>query len=458
MNLAAELRELLPAHLVCDDPESLTVYGYDACTVTQGRAGVVVHASAEEHVVEVLRWADAHRVPVYPRGAGTGLAGGSMPDGGIVINLAPMNRILRIDTEGLFAVVEPGVVNAQLQEAVESLGLFYPPDPASLRQSTLGGNVATCAGGPRCLKYGVTREYVRGVRAVLPGGQVLTDGGLYLKNSSGYNISQLFVGSEGTLGVVTQIILRLIPRPPVTGALTALFDDVERAAEAVNRILQSGLLPSVLEFMDRECLWCVSQATAFNLDARTGALLLLESDGTDTEVDRSLEQMAELAASCGAWSVVRATQAAEREELWRVRRAISSALSQLRPAKLGEDISLPRGAVIPMLRRLESIRQQYCVLMPVFGHIGDGNLHPNPLFDPRDADETRRALEAAEAVVRAAVDLGGAVSGEHGIGVIKKDLLKLSRPAQNRDLCRRLRAVFDPHGIMNPGKIFDLAE
>ncbi len=458
MNPADALRAFLPPDLVCDDPESLTAYGYDASTVVQGMPAVVVHATCEEHVIQVLRWADEHHVPVYPRGAGTGLAGGTTPDGGIVLNLAPMNRILQIDTEGLFAVVEPGVVNAHLQEAVEAQGLFYPPDPASLKQSTLGGNVATCAGGPRCLKYGVTREYVRGIRAVLPGGQVLTDGGRYLKNASGYNLSQLFVGSEGTLGVVTQITLRLVPRPQATGTLTALFGSVEEAAETVNRILQSGLIPSVLEFMDRECLWCVSQAMAIDLDERTGALLLLESDGTDDEVNRSLARMAMLAEACGAWSVERATDVAERDHLWRVRRAISSSLSQLRPAKLGEDISLPRGLVIPMLRQLELIRQEYGVLAPVFGHIGDGNLHPNPLFDPRDADETRRALGAAEALVRAAVELGGTVSGEHGIGMVKRDLLKLSRPSLNRDLCRCLKAVFDPHGIMNPGKIFDLVE
>lgn len=448
------LQQQLPAGRVLTDAESLVAYGYDGGTWLTGTPEAVVLVHAEEDAVAVLRLAQEHRVPVFPRGAGSGLAGGSVPQGGIVLNFAPMGRILEIDDESLMAVVEPGVVTAELQAAVEARGLFYPPDPASLKQSTIGGNVSTGAGGPRCLKYGTTREYVRGIRAVLPGGQVLRDGGKYLKSATGYNLSQLFIGSEGTLGAVTQVTLRLIPKPPVTGTALALFPHLDDAAACVTRVLRAGILPSVIEFIDRLGIQCIEQTAQLGLPQDIEALLLIECDGHPAAVESELTQIADLCRANGARTVERATDTEARDRLWQARRSVSPSLSRLRPSKLGEDISLPRCAIVPMVRRIQQISEEYGVLLPTFGHIGDGNLHPNLVFDPRDDAEVARVSKAAEALISAAVAFGGTLSGEHGIGLLKKDYLPLALPAQNLALYRQLKAVFDPLGIMNPGKVF----
>jgi glycolate oxidase len=444
----------LPAGRVLTDPESLIAYGYDGGTLLDGMPEAVVMVQEEADVVTTLRLAQETGTPVFPRGAASGLAGGSVPRGGIALNFAPMRRILEIDDESLMVVCEPGVVTADLQAAVEARGLFYPPDPASLKQSTIGGNVSTGAGGPRCLKYGTTREYVRGLRAVLPGGTVIRDGGKYLKSAVGYNLSQLFVGSEGTLGAVTQVTLRLLPKPVATGTVLALFDRLEDAAAIVTRILGAGILPSVLEFIDRLGIGCIEHASKLGLPTDIEALILIECDGQPGAIEADLGRIVDLCAAGGARSVERATDEETRERLWKARRSVSPSLSRLRPAKLGEDISLPRRAIVPMVRRMQQIAEEFDVLLPTFGHIGDGNLHPNLVFDPRDPEEMGRINGAAEALIRAAVEHGGTLSGEHGIGLLKKDLLPLAVPADNLDLYRRLKAVFDPKGIMNPGKVF----
>ncbi|MHB9025641.1 MAG: FAD-binding oxidoreductase [Armatimonadota bacterium] len=454
MSIIDQLTANLPKGRVLSDPESLVAYGYDGGTWLTGKPDVVVNIHAEDEVVVVLRLAKEHNVPVYPRGAASGLAGGSVPQGGIVLNFAPMRQILEIDEESLMAVVEPGVVTGDFHAAVEARGLFYPPDPASLKQSTLGGNVATGAGGPRCLKYGTTREYVRGTRFVLPGGQVMTDGGKYLKNASGYNLSQLLVGSEGTLAAITQVTLRLLPKPPATGTVLALFPKLEDAAAMVTRILQAGILPSVIEFMDRQCIRCIEEASNLGLPTDIEALILIECDGHPASVDAELARITELCTTGGAREIERATDEATREKLWKARRSVSPSLSRLRPSKLGEDISLPRRAIVPVVKRMQQIAAEYNVLLPTFGHIGDGNLHPNLVFDPRDEEEVARVAEAAEALIAVAVEHGGTLSGEHGIGLLKKDYLPLAVPQENLALFRQIKAVFDPTNIMNPGKVF----
>jgi glycolate oxidase len=448
------LARALPAGRVLSGKEQLLVYGYDASTAVTGLPEVVVCPEAEGEVVTALQIAQQYRVPVFARGAGTGLAAGAAPNAGIALSLGNMRRIKEIDTENLMAVVEPGVVTAHLQAAVEAHGLFYPPDPASLKVSTLGGNVATGAGGPRCLKYGVTREYVRGIRAVLPGGAIVTDGGKYLKSATGYNLAQLFVGSEGTLGVVTEITLRLIPKPPAVGTVMALFTSLEHATRTVGRVLGSGILPSVMEFMDSLSLQCVDKAFGLNLPAGTQAMMLIECDGRAEAVSAELAVVAELCADGGATVVSRATEAEERARLWKARRSVSPSLSRLRPVRLGEDISLPRSAIVSMVNEIQRIASEHNLLIPTFGHIGDGNLHPNILYDPADAAEAARVMPCAEALVRAAVAHGGTLSGEHGIGLLKRDLLPLALAPINLDLYRGIKAVFDPHGIMNPGKVF----
>ncbi len=449
-----QLTAALPQGCVLTDPESLIAYGYDGGTLLDGAPDVVVQAREEADVVTTLRIAQETGTPVFPRGAASGLAGGSVPRGGIALNFAPMRRILELDEESLMVTVEPGVVTAELQAAVEARGLFYPPDPASLKQSTLGGNVSTGAGGPRCLKYGTTREYVRGIRAVLPGGTVIRDGGSYLKSAVGYNLSQLFVGSEGTLGALTQITLRLIPKPPTVGTVLALFPRLDDASAIVTRILGAGILPSVLEFIDKACLQCIEHASKLGLPTDVEALILIECDGQPEAVESDLRRIVELCAAGGATTVERATDEETREKLWKARRSVSPSLSRLKPSKLGEDISLPRKAIVPMVRRIQQIAAEYDVLLPTFGHIGDGNLHPNLVFDPRDPAEMARVSQAAEALIRAAVEHGGTLSGEHGIGLLKKDLLPLAVPAENLALYRQIKAVFDPTGIMNPGKVF----
>jgi glycolate oxidase len=453
-HIADELIALLPKGRVLADPESLVAYGYDGATAVSGMPDAVVQVRAETDAVAVLRWAAERRVAVTPRGAASGLAGAAVPLGGVALNFAPMHRILEIDTESLMAVVEPGVVCADLQAAVEKVGLFYPPDPASLKQSTIGGNVATGAGGPRCLKYGTTREYVRGVRAVLAGGQVIHDGGKYLKSTTGYNLSQLFVGSEGTLGALTQVTLRLIPKPPTTGTALAFFPRLEDAAALVTRILGAGILPSVIEFMDRATMDCIEQSQHLGLPDDIEALVLLECDGHPAAVEAELAVVIDLCGTAGASHVERALDEDARDRLWKARRSVSSSLSRLKPAKLGEDISLPRAAIVPMVRRIQEIAREHDVLLPVFGHIGDGNLHPNLVFDPRDAEEVARVGQAAEALIRAAVAHGGTLSGEHGIGLLKRDLLPLAVPPENLALYRGIKAALDPMGIMNPGKVF----
>lgn len=449
-----QLIAALPKGCVLTDPESLIAYGYDGGTLLDGAPAAVVQVAEEADVVTVLRLAQEMKTPVFPRGSASGLAGGSVPRGGIALNFAPMRKILDLDEESLMVVVEPGVVTADLQAAVEACGLFYPPDPASLKQSTIGGNVSTGAGGPRCLKYGTTREYVRGIRAVLPGGTVIRDGGKYLKSAVGYNLSQLFVGSEGTLGAVTQVTLRLIPKPPATGTVMALFPKLDDAAAIVTHILGAGILPSVLEFIDKGCLGCIEHASKLGLPEDIEAFILIESDGQPATVEAELARIVELCASGGARTVERATDEETREKLWKARRSVSPSLSRLKPCKLGEDISLPRRAIVPMMRRIQQIAAEFDVLLPTFGHIGDGNLHPNLVFDPRDSAEMARINLAAEALIRAAVEYGGTLSGEHGIGLLKKDLLPLALPAENLALYRKLKAVFDPDGIMNPGKVF----
>lgn len=445
--------ELPQGHLLTD-AESLLVYGYDGATSINGKPDAVICVESEDEVITALRLAEEFRVSVFPRGAATGLAGGSVPAGGIVLNFAPMRRILEIDTESLMTVVEPGLVNADLQGAVEALGLYYPPDPASLKQSTIGGNVSTGAGGPRCLKYGTTREYVRGVRAVLPGGRIVSDGGKYLKSATGYSLTQLFVGSEGTLGALTRITLRLLPKPPAVGTVLALFPKLEDATKIVGTLLQSGMLPSVLEFMDRLCIKCIEEADPLGLPLDIEALVLIECDGHPASVEAEIARVAAVCAEGGAREVRHATDETTRAALWKARRSVSPSLSRLRPCKLGEDISVPRAAIVPVVRAIQRIAEEHGLLIPTFGHIGDGNLHPNLLFDPRNSEETARVHKAAEALVRTAVEHGGTLSGEHGIGLLKKEFLPLAIGKGNVDIYRQIKAVFDPSGIMNPGKVF----
>ena len=446
----SELARILPAERITCDPAELTVYGYDG-TWLERRPDAAVSVMSADEVAGVLRWANQHQIPVVPRGAGSGLAGGSVPiSGGVVLNTTLMDGIKSIDRRTMRAVVEPGVVNADLQAAAEKEGLFYPPDPASLRQSTIGGNVATGASGPRCLKYGGTREYVVGLEVVIPTGEIIhTDA----TSGDPSDLTRLFIGSEGTLGVITDITLRLISMPPARGTVMATFDSLDQASAAVDAILGAGVEPLALEMMDQPTLRCVELHLKSGLPLDVAAMLLIEVDGNDDSVSEQMAVAIEQCRKSEAAEIRPAGDDAEAQELWKIRRSTSSSFGRMYPNKLGEDISVPRSAIPEMVRRIQGIAQEYNLYIPLFGHIGDGNLHPNVLCDLRDSAQMERVVRAAQAIFLSAIELGGTLSGEHGIGLLKREFVRLSLDPELVDLMQEIKASFDPNNVLNPGKV-----
>ena len=454
--LLAQLRSLVGDAHVRIDEETRTAYGVDA--LKRGRpADAVVSPANTSEVSGVVRACAAHGVPFVPRGAGTGYTGGAVPlRGGVVISLERMNRILEIDAGNLIAVVEPHVITGDLQAAVEAVGLFYPPDPASLRTSVVGGNVAECAGGPRAFKYGTTKQWVLGLEAVLPTGEVIETGGKVVKNVVGYDLTHLLVGSEGTLAIITRIILRLIPKPPAQSTLRASFESVDAAAAAVHEIIRRRVVPAALELIDGESLEAVAQ----NLGTRslapegTAAILLLEADGTPDAVAEETERIEEACRAAGATEVLRARDETERNELWRVRRELSFSLKKVARLKFNHDVVVPKARIPELFQLVSSIRERLSLRIPLFGHAGDGNIHVNIMVDPDDPDEIRRAHEAEQLLFRGVVELEGSISGEHGIGFSKAPFLPLELSADEIALMKRVKQAFDPQNLLNPGKIF----
>ncbi len=451
-NILSELRAALGDGQVSTAAEDLIAYAYDGSWM-DARPDVVIHPRTTAEVAAALRIADAHRVPVVPRGAGTGLAGGSLPTtGSICLNLARMNRIIEISTADTLAVVQPGVVTNDLQKAVEKLGLFYPPDPASVYQCTMGGNVATNVGGPRCLKYGVTGDYVLGLEVVLAGGHLLHLGGRTIKDVAGYDLKRLFIGSEGTLGVVTEITVRLIPKPASQLTALAAFPRLNDACQAVGAILQAGVIPLVTELMDQGTMRAVEDFKHLGLPTDAEALLLIAVDGDADLVKREIAVAGDVLRRSGAREVKVAASAAESEALWEARRSVSPAIARLARNKLGEDVTVPRSKVAEMVARLHEIGRANDLKVVVYGHIGDGNLHPTLLCDRRDPAIMRRVEKAAGELLMAAVALGGTLTGEHGIGIFKRDYVRSALDANALAWMAGVKALFDPNGIMNPGK------
>jgi glycolate oxidase len=452
--IVKELENIVGKARVLTAAEELAVYAYDG-TVYEQRPDIVVLVDSAEEIANVLKLANRERVPVVPRGAGTGLAGGSVPvQHGIVLNVARMNKIVEIDPINMVAVVQPGVVTAALQAEVEKRGLFYPPDPASLKQCTLGGNVAMNAGGPRGLKYGVTKDYVLGLEVVTPTGEILRLGGKAIKNVTGYSLTQFFIGSEGTLGIITEATLRLIPLPKARATALAIFPEMEKAASIVNVILGAGIVPVTIELMDHTTIECVEAYLHQGLPMDVDALILVEVDGDAAIVRAQLEEVTQICLANGASSVRPALTTAEQDEVWLARRSTSPALARMRPNKLGEDISVPRSSIVPMVQHIQDISRRTELPIAIFGHISDGNLHPNILFDRRDEKEMERVHQASEGIFRAAVSLGGTLSGEHGIGLLKKEFLPLDLSPQVIEMMHTLKNAVDPNGILNPGKMF----
>jgi glycolate oxidase len=438
------------------DDASLQTYGADA--LKRGHpADAVVMPEGADQVSAVVKLCAAYRVPFVPRGGGTGYTGGSVPShGGVVISLERMNRILEIDEDNLVAVVEPNVINGDLQAAVEKVGLFYPPDPASLKTSVIGGNVAECAGGPRAFKYGTTKQYVLGLQAVLPNGDIVETGGKVVKNVVGYDLTHLLVGSEGTLAIITRIILRLVPKPPMHATLRATFASVEAAARAVSNVIKARVVPAALELIDGDSL----EAVAAYLEVRslappgTAALLLLEVDGIAEAVVEEASRCEQACRDAGATEILRARDDAEREELWRVRRELSFSLRTITPIKFNHDVVVPKGRIPALFALVARIKRDFRLRIPCFGHAGDGNIHVNIMVTPGDEDELRRAHEAEVVLFEGVVSLEGSISGEHGIGFAKAKFLPIELDPPTIAIMKRVKAAFDPDGLLNPGKIF----
>jgi glycolate oxidase len=440
-------------------PDALEPYSHDEVAELRHLPEAVARVTSTEQVSRILALAQEEGFPVTPRGAGQGLSGGAVPAlGGLVLSLERMNRILSIDEENLTATVEPGVITGALHREVEARGLLYPPDPASKDSCTMGGNVAENAGGPRCVKYGVTRNYVSGLEAVLPSGERVSLGGKLMKNVTGYDLIQLLTGSEGTLAVITQIIVRLIPLPAERIDLLVPYNDFRAAAQTVSDIIRSRVVPAALEFMERDSLRAVEMLTGKEVPFRDAAAhLLITLDGDErTLLEEQYSRIGEMCLANGAIDVLVADNAEVRERLWGTRKLIIEALKELSPEHImdTQDIVVPRTRLPELLVAIRQIGERVGLHVIAFGHSGDGNVHVNIIKDVPDDAWRERDPVAAEEIYRLAVAMGGAVTGEHGIGLARKKYLGLGLQAASIELMRGIKTLFDPRGILNPGKIF----
>lgn len=434
--------------------EDRTTYAFDASGIKAIPEAVLFPQSLSD-ISELLKIADRYGLPLVPRGAGTGLTGGAVPPGhGLVLVMSQFNRIIEIDTDNLLAVVEPGVVTADLQAAAEKCGLFYPPDPASTSFCTIGGNIAENAGGMRAVKYGVTRNYVMGLEVVLASGEVIHTGSKCIKDVVGYDLTTLFVGSEGTLGIITRAVLKLLPLPETRRTLTALFPTMVQAAETVPALFKNHIIPSCIEFMDRVCLRAVEDQLASDLPEAAQALLLIEVDGKALTVEEDIRRVQRICRSGGAMEIRSAANEEERANLWRSRRSVHSALRKLRPQWGEEDVSVPIRAIPSMIDRLEQIGRSLDLMVACFGHFGDGNLHISFSLKNDTPPDAERLGRARHDILRAAVTLEGRIAAEHGIGLAKRNEVGWNLDRPTLGLMRTLKQWLDPKGILNPGKIF----
>ncbi len=434
------------------------LYSYDATPIPIERAvpSAVIFPESREDVIKIVEVCYEEKIPMFPRGAGSGLTGGAVPtsERGVVISFERMNRF-KIDIDNATAFVEPGVVTYDFQQEVEKYGLFYPPDPSSFKYSTIGGNIAENAGGPRCLKYGVTREYVLGIEAVIKDGKTIKTGNPILKDVAGYDITKLFVGSEGTLGLLTSAILKLIPKPPARATALAIFDSLEKVGTAVTKILTSGIFPSALEFMDRDAIRAVEDFKPVGLPKDAEALLLIEVDGTSSSVKDQINQVRDLLENLGVQVKVSENED-QAQKLWTARKNLGPALGNLKTGKINEDIVFPRSYLSEALPKLREIARKYDLLMVVFGHIGDGNLHVNFLYDKANREEEERAEKAVDEVFELALSYHGSITGEHGVGLTKRKFLRWQFGDVGYEILKGIKRLFDPENLFNPGKVVEL--
>ena len=451
----ADLRKAVGSQHVRADAASLDAYGQDALAQGHPPDLVAIPGNTQE-VAAIVRLCNEHGVPLVVRGAGTGYTGGAVPTcGGLVLSMERLNRILEIDQTNLLTIVEPNVITADLQRAVEKVGLFYPPDPASLEASSIGGNVAECAGGPRAFKYGTTKRYVLALEAVLPTGEIVTTGSKAVKNVVGYDLTQLLVGSEGTLAIITKVTLRLIPKPPARATLLALFADVHAAVDAVTALIQRRVVPAAIELVDADSLSAVRDHLGQEVvPPGTGAVLIVEADGMQVAVDDEIDRVADACRAVGAMRVSLAASEDDRDRLWNVRRLLSASLKATGLLKINHDVVVPRGRVPELFGVIQQIKKDFGLRIAAFGHAGDGNIHVNLMVDRRDPGQLARAKQAERALFERVVSLEGSISGEHGIGFAKAPYIGIELSSEVIALMKRVKTAFDPNGILNPGKIF----
>jgi glycolate oxidase len=436
--------------------EDLIPYSFDGTAAMQQMPGCVVFVESAKEVSDILKLANEKKFVVVTRGSGTGLSGGSLPSKDcVVMCTVKMDKILELDRANLTMWVEPGVTTLQVFDAASAAGLFYPPDPGSMKISTIGGNVAENSGGLRGLKYGITRNYVMGLEVVLPNGEIMTTGNKCVKDVAGYSLKDIFIGSEGTLGVITKVLLKLIPKPAAKKTMVATFSQMDKAAEAVSAIIAAQIIPCTLEFLDRTTIHCVEDFAKVGLPLNCEALLLIETDGHPAAVADEAAQMEKICREKGAMEVRVAANDEEGTKLATARRSAFSALARLSPTTILEDATVPRSELAGMIRFVDAVAKKYKLRIGTFGHMGDGNLHPTFLTDERNKEEMHRIEEAFKEIFDEAIRIGGTITGEHGVGVAKKSFLPKFLGEAQMKVSRDLRRTLDPNGILNPGKMFD---
>jgi len=453
-----KIKSIVGGNNFLDSIEDKLVYSYDGTPLISHKPEAIVLPNSVDEISQIFKLANEESFAVVPRGSGTGLSGGSVPtENSIILLLNKWNNIEEIDTENLTAWVQTGVVTSKLHNAVEAKGLFYPPDPGSQNICTMGGNVAENAGGLRGLKYGVTKNYVMGVEMVLPNGDVIVNGGKNVKDVAGYNLRDLVVGSEGTLGVFTKILVKLIPKPQTSKTLLAYYDKITDAAETVSEIIANHIIPCTVEFLDNTTIKCVEDYAKIGLPKDAGAILLLEVDGHQSVVEEEAIKVEEICKKNRAQQVKVAENETEALKLKEARRTAFSALARVKPTTILEDATVPRSNLAILVEKIDSIAKKYNLQLGNFGHAGDGNLHPTCLTDERDKEEIKRVEKAFHEIYDETIKLGGTVTGEHGVGIAKMDFLTKMIDVPAMDMMKKIKQAIDPNNVLNPGKIFSHA-
>ena len=457
-SLKEKIKSIVGNENYFDSEEDKRVYSFDATPIFEQKPEAVIFPEDEEKISEIVKLANREKFNIVPRGAGTGLSGGAVPvENCLLVVMTKWNNIIEIDTKNLTATVQPGVVTGYLQKEVEKLNLFYPPDPGSMNVCTIGGNVANNAGGLRGLKYGVTKNYVMGTEMILPNGELLKTGGKNFKDVAGYNLKDFIIGSEGTLGIITKIILKLIPIPAKSVTMLAYFDKLSDSAKAVAGIISSNIVPSMMEFLDNTTINCVEDYTKVGLPRNSEAILLIESDGRGSIVEEDAETIINILKKNNASFVRKAASAEEADSLKTARRSAFSALARKKPTTILEDATVPRSELPVMIEKITEAAKRYDLIFGDFGHAGDGNLHPTCLTDERDKAAIEKAHNAFDFIFNEAIKLGGTITGEHGTGLAKKKFLEKVAGIPGLEMMKQIKSVIDPNNILNPGKVFDIS-